>query len=216
MSTKIYNGLKFKETNLIAILKQLQGIVPKAKEIARKHVIDIEIGKIVALKNLFDVDKYEVLKQLELSSAKPELSKNWEDLCIDFSVFIYPHSNGNYYGYHFCDLRDYKSLLTEFTEDYHYQNQSDQSNYDWEKEPWNEMSEERQKELSEDWKEREEVWEELLGDDSFRFSGFEYVIVDGTNDLWDFDILQDIINIQKKLKEQKIRKEKLENLDKQL
>jgi hypothetical protein len=48
------------------------------------------------------------------------------------------------------------------------------SNYDWEKEKWEDMSEERKKELEKDWDERRDIWDEILGYDIPSESGFTF------------------------------------------
>ena len=36
------------------------------------------------------------------------------------------------------------------------------SNYDWDAEPWNEMTEERQEELNNEWNNRRRIWEKII------------------------------------------------------
>lgn len=57
-----------------------------------------------------------------------------------------------------------KYIKTGLLIDYHYQNQVDQSNYDWDKEDYSEIPLERQMELDKDWEERRIYWEGVYGD----------------------------------------------------
>lgn len=213
MSTKVYNGIKFKSKDYRIVLEQLKGLRDPAKEIALNDLKKSQIKVFIRVNDLVDTDPYDVLKGMELSSNKN--MKDVMDIAINFTISIFPHKNGNIYGYFFDDIREkYKNILLvdDICEDYHYQNQSDMSNYDWDIN-WDDIPEEKQFELEKDWKEREEIWEDLMGDGTFAENGFMYDIVDGGRDLWSYRIVGEIKKIQDKLKHQKERKDKLENLN---
>jgi len=210
MSTKIYNGIKFKSNDFNVVLKQLKDLRKPAKDIALKELKESKIRVFIGLNDLINSDPYEILKEMEISSNKTY--RNHSDMLINFHVIIFPHKNGNIYGYYFNDIDEYSKLIKNISDDYHYQNSTDMSNYDWDKEDWNTMSKERQDELEKDWEERCEIWEELMGDRTFVENGFLYEIVDGGRDLWGYRIVDDIKIIQDKLKLILNRKNKLNNL----
>jgi len=212
MSTKIYNGIKFKSKDYNVVLKQLKSLKESAKEIALNRLKDYSMKIFIGINDLEDSDPYEVLKKMEQSSNKN--MRDHEDILINFHVIIYPHKNGNIYGYFFDDVQEYSKLLLtdEICEEYHYQNQTDMSNYDWDKEKWNDMTKERQDELEKDWEERYQIWEDVLGYGTFSENGLTYEIVDGGRDLWGYRIIGEIEKIQEKLKLMKERKDKLDKI----
>lgn len=212
MSTKVYNGIKFKSKDFNVVLQQLKNLREPAQKIAIKKLKERQIRVFIGMNDLVDVDPYEVIKKMEYSAGKT--MRTHDDIDVNFHVSVFPHPNGNIYGYHFCDYKEYKQLLMvdEICEDYHYQNQTDMSNYNWDEEKWEDMTEERQNELDKDWEERYQIWEDLMGDGTFRENGFMYSVVDGMSDIWNFRLYDDIKNIQEKLKLQRDRKDKLNKI----
>jgi len=211
MSTKVYNGIKFKSKDFNIVLKQLKSLMEPAKKIAVEKLKESQIRVFIGMKDLIDVDPYEVIKKMEYSAGKS--MRDHEDISVNFHVSIFPHPNGNIYGYFFNDVREYKNLLMvdEICEDYHYQNNTDMSNYDWNID-WDDIPKEKQDELEKDWEEREQIWEYLMGSGTFRENGFMYSIVDGISDMWEFRLYKDIKDTQDKLKLQRDRKDKLDKI----
>jgi len=211
MSTKVYNGIKFKSKDYNEVLKQLKSLREPAKEIAINDLKNSQIRVFIGMKDLIDNDPYEVLKNMEISSNKN--FRDHEDISINFHIVVYPHPNGNIYGYFFDDIREYTKLLMvdEICEDYHYQNQSDMSNYDWNID-WKDIPKEKQDELEKDWEEREQIWDDLMGSGSFTENGFLYEIVDGGRDLWGYRLIGEIEKTQEKYKLQRDRKDKLDKI----
>jgi len=174
MSTKIYDAYKY-EGNLHSLLNQLKEIRKEYQEekiellsIFGKLEIEVENGKKVMLKDLDN----EILGHMffgDYLEKRMKIGYN-EPQNISASVVMYPYKDDIYlqfFGLHSKYINKIDNLR-----DYHYQNQTDQSNYDWDKEKWKDMSEERQKELEEEWDEREKVWDEILGDNTPSESGF--------------------------------------------
>jgi len=212
MSTKVYNGIKFKSKDFNIILKQLKSLRAPAKEIAINDLKNFQMRVFIGNEDLIDNNPYDVVKKMEISSNKN--MRDHEDILINFHVVIYPHPNGNIYGYFFDDIREYKKLLLvdKICEDYHYQNQTDMSNYDEDKESWKSMTKKRQNELENNWEERNDIWEYLIGYGTFSENGFLYEIVDGGRDLWNFRLNKEIVFFQDKYKLQRDRKEKLDEI----
>jgi hypothetical protein len=176
MSTKIYNAYKYNGSlyNLLNQLKDIRKEYQEEKIELLSHFttleIEVENGRKVMLKDLdneilgdmFFVDYLE--KRMKIGYNEPEN--------ISASVVLYPYKNDIYL--HFFGLKQKYIDKIDGLIDFHYQNQSDQSNYDWEKEKWEEMSEERQKELEEDWDNRASIWDEILGYNTPSESGFSF------------------------------------------
>jgi len=186
MSTKIYNAYRVKGS-----INQLMDLLKKLKEM---HVSQSIATYKMFGRNFLEKDFKGILEKDETLES---LSENFmgefilediirkicsrsmnEPLNIDASAVVY-FEKGNIYVVFFGLSRNEMGLIrgSDFLEDYHYQNQVDQSNYDWEQEKWNEMSPERQKELTDDWNERRDVWDRLVGDGPFYENGllFDFV-----------------------------------------
>jgi len=177
MSTKIYNAFKFNGNGeeLIVILKEI-----------KKEYIELTKNKLMKLNYspnwILKKDRYPSLlsdltwielKEISCSEfilediiRKEEKIGEYHPFNISASAIIYFCEN-NIYIQLFGLPRDYqKQILNKYNQftDYHYQNQSDQSNYDWDKEDWNTMTEERQEELEKEWEERERIWDKIMPD----------------------------------------------------
>jgi len=204
MSTKIYNAYKFngKTPQLINILK----------DIRIKYQID-QMDKLIRFKDY--VFKKEYFKFLDNDYTMVDLMNHYlgdlllsdilereMQIChntpinISSSSVVYFYDNDIYIQFFGLDekyLQDYKDLLIDF----HYQNQTDMSNYNWYEEDWQNMTEERQKELENDWNNRKNIWENIItNNDNFSESGliFNFHPVDYKLTMFCNDLLNKIKN----------------------
>jgi hypothetical protein len=178
MSTKLYNGIKFKSNNIREVLDQLMSIKKEANKIALNLLPDDRLSLFIATNNLLDKDAWTISREL-LDALESSNSNRWTFVPrLYLSVVVYPTKEGDIYGYYFdSDKKEFNNLLKPFYNDFHYQNQTD---------PPNDVSEE-------EWNFRREKWDELLPGDKFKDSGLQYDIVTGdTLDIWD---LQDKVKI---------------------
>lgn len=179
MSTKIYNAFKYKGklSELIISLKEIKEkyINDKIEELSKfsnmvitKKDINL-VEEDIKIKDLYkkplgDLIFSEFLeKQIKMGYNTP--------LNIDSSCVIYAHKNDIYIQFFGLNSNYYKNILDKL-EDFHYQNQSDISNYDWKKEKWEEMTPQRKSQLTRNWNKREKVWGEIIKNyDTFGESG---------------------------------------------
>lgn len=113
----------------------------------------------VKLESLYLTDIYDYLEELSV-----KYSHDPHPLNLSGSIVAYFHKDSIYVQF-FMSKSLFEKISDEFKdllEDFHYQNQSDMSNYDSYDEPWEEMTKERQTELEDDWEFRRQVWEEIL------------------------------------------------------
>lgn len=181
MSTKLYNGIKFKSNNIREVLDQLISVKETAKKIAINSISDKELTLFIVGNKLLDNDAWDIANELRdsinsdrYSSFKPRLA---------FTVMVYPTIEGDIYGYYFdCDKKEYNDLIKPFYTDFHYQNQTD---------PPTDVTEE-------EWNYREAKWDELI---KYRFkdTGFSYDIVSG-DDIDYFELVEKIKIVLDKLK----------------
>ena len=186
MSTKIYNGIKFKSKDFYQLLQELIEVKNKAKEVSINLISDKDLLYFIGGNKLEDKDAYSIAQ--EFSEALDSNNKSKWALVpnVHFSVVIYPTPEGDIYGYYFdSNKAEYNNLLKPLYTDFHYQNQSD---------PPTNLSEE-------EWNFRREKWDQLV-DYKFKDTGFTYEFVTGDDiDIWD---LQDRIkSILEKLKRDK-------------
>jgi len=176
MSTKIYNAYKF--------LGKTNEIIPMLKDIKKIYLNDVKEMLIKYANISFSKKEYDFLDNDYLLKELPSyyLSDILESIMrkgynvplnIQSSAMVYFHKDDIYIQFFglkskYCDK--YKNILIDF----HYQNQVDQSNYDWDKEKWDEMTTERQKELEDDWDHRKEVWDEIITDTTFSENGLSF------------------------------------------
>jgi len=186
MSTKLYNGIKFKSNNIKYVLDQLMSIKKRANEIALDLLDDESLALFISANNLLDKNKWEISREM-LDALESSNYNKWNfKPRLHFSVVVYPTTEGDIYGYYFdSDKQEFNDLLKPFYTDFHYQNQTD-SPTDVTEEEWNF---------------RREKWDELLPGDKFADSGLQYNIVTGDSlDIWD---LQDkIALVLEKIKRQ--------------
>lgn len=169
MSTKIYDAHKF--------LGKTSEIIPMLKDIKKIYLNDVKEMLIKYANISFSKKEYNFLDGDYLLKELPSyyLSNILESIMkkVQSSSMIYFHKDDIYiqfFGLKSKYYEKYKNILIDF----HYQNQVDQSNYDWDKEKWDEMTSERQKELEDDWDHRKEVWDEIITDDTFSENGLSF------------------------------------------
>jgi len=172
MSTKLYNGIKFKSNNIREVLDQLISIKSKAEELALQFISDRDISIFISTNNLIDKNAWEISKELTDAIDSSSYNKYRFTPRVTFSVVIYPTTEGDIYGYYFdSDRKQYLELIEPFYTDFHYQNQSD---------PPSDIP-------YEEWQSRGDKWDELLKD-KFKDTGLTYGIVSGDDiDIWDLE-----------------------------
>jgi len=174
MSTKIYNAYIFDGTinELINILKNIR---EEYEEHAKKTLLGLSYFHVNFTKKRYPfLESDMTMKELKESSfgeftlediiIKEKSRNEHHPFNIDASSVVYFFEDKLYVQL-FGLPRDFqKDIINKYTQfrDYHFQNSTDQSNYDWEKESWSKMSDERQKELEDEWDERDRVWENIL------------------------------------------------------
>ena len=177
MSTKIYNAFKFEGTGeeLISILKEIKKeYISLTKEKLIKYnyysnwILEKKrysfLPKDVTFQELKELSCSEFLLQ-DIIRTEERIGEH-HPFNISASAVVYFCEN-NIYVQLFGLPRDYQEqVLNKYTQfkDYHYQNQSDQSNYDWDIESWESMTIERQEELEKEWEERERIWDIIMPD----------------------------------------------------
>jgi hypothetical protein len=164
MSTKLYNGIKFKSNNIKEVLDQLISVKEKAKEIAINSISDEQLSYFISANKLLDKDVYDI--SIDISHAIDDIEGRWRfSPNLHFSVVVYPTIEGDIYGYYFdSDKKEYRELIEPFYTDFHYQDQCDKPD---------ELSDE-------EWDFREKKWNELV-DYKFKDTGFTYGIVGGSD-----------------------------------
>ena len=174
MSTKLYNGIKFKSNNIKEVLDQLMSIRKPANNLALDLLPDDRLALFIKTNDFVDKDKWFISREL-ITALDSSFSNKWSFVPrLHFSVVIYPTTEGDIYGYYFdSDKQEFNDLLKPLYTDFHYQNNSD-----------------KPRDLTdEEWKFRELKWDELLeGGDKFADNGLVYNIVTGdTLDIWDLE-----------------------------
>ena len=186
MSTKIYNAYKVKGS-----INDLMDLLKKIRKIHEEFIVQVYkrysgTFKVENYKGI--IEKDETLETLANDSfgdfilekiIRAETDKGINTpLNIDASAVVYFYKKKIYVVF-FGLPRQVLNTLNQcpILEDYHYQNSGDQSNYNWEKEKWEEMPIERQKALAKDWRERQKAWDAMIGEGPFYENGllFEFV-----------------------------------------
>lgn len=183
MSTKLYNGIKFKSNNIKEVLDQLISVKETAKKIAIDSISDRELGLFIASNKLLDKDCWTITREL-MEAVDSNNYNKWAFVPrLHFSVVIYPTKEGDIYGYYFdSNKKEFRDLIEPFYTDFHYQNQTD---------PPMDIH-------SDEWEFRREKWDELV-DYKFKDTGLTYEIVTG-DDLDMFDLEEKIKIVLDKLK----------------
>lgn len=191
MSTKLYNGIKFKSNKLSTVIRQLNDL----KEEARKRVMETFEDErssnflFMCLKYVeyvnkgLDVDtSYKFERQLYYDLLKP-----YSYFELVFKVTIFERKN-KLYGVYFDHTRkNYKDLFDKgIAVDYYYQDQTDKpDNISWR-----------------DWNFREKVWSDIFDDiDSLwrpKEAGVTYDIVSADDIIITDEILE---KVKKKVEE---------------
>jgi len=176
MSTKIYNAFKFNGSG--------EELISIFQEIKKEY---IQLTKNMLMKCNFSSADW-ILKKSRYPSLPSDLT--WKELKeISYSEYLLEdiirkeEKIGEHHPFnisassivYFCENniyvqlfglpRDYqKQVLNKYSQftDYHYQNSTDQSNYDYDMEPWESMTIERQEELENEWSERRRVWDIIM------------------------------------------------------
>jgi hypothetical protein len=126
MSTKIYNGIKFKTTNYKELLDQLISVKKFAKEIALDMIRDLDLVLFIVANGLKNKSAWDITQKLINAIDFPNIIE-WTFIPrLHFSVIIYPTPEGDIYGYYFDSGKaEFKKLLEPYFTDFHYQNQTD-------------------------------------------------------------------------------------------
>jgi hypothetical protein len=168
MSTKIYNAYKYNDTlcSLINNLKKIRILYQNDKIDYISKLEDLEVvtenDEKVLLKDLPD----NILGEMHLKNFLENIIKRGynEPLNIQASAVVYALKSDLYVQF-FGIKSDYIKHISNL-EDFHYQNNTDMSNYDWDTEKWEDMSEERQQELENDWTNRKNIWDEIFNNNN--------------------------------------------------
>ena len=163
MSTKLYNGIKFKSSNIYVVFEQLKELKEKLLAISWKYLRKEGYLKYFIMENgLLNEGCYEIHSRLRKNLTE-ELRKI-DDIPFNFSVMVYPYQ-GELYGYYFNDIPEYAEYLTEIADDFSYQDQTD-----------------RPEHISKaEYKKRREIWEGILKYYTFVENGLRYDIVSSRN-----------------------------------
>ena len=164
MSTKLYNGIRFKTDDIYQLFEELKGIKEKAIKIGMDNLCSLDTLCHFILDNkLSNFNTYEVKNAL-VDNLRGKY-RTMLDPLFNFSILIFPYK-GKLYGYYFYDgLYEYSELIAEIADDYSYQNQTD-----------------RPETISEEeYEEREKIWEDILGYDTMSERGLKYNVVSADN-----------------------------------
>lgn len=143
MSTKIYNGVKFKSKDWKEVMEQLLSIKKKAEEISLESISNEYIAYFIIANKITDKDQYYIFGEIEKSLVFPD-KYNFR-IPFNFSICLYPTKEGDIYGAYFDTLKGHYELIEPFLEDFHYQNNTDKpediSDEEWEfrMNKWNEL-----------------------------------------------------------------------------
>jgi hypothetical protein len=72
MSTKIYNGIKFKSNNIHEVIHQLKELRNEAISIGVDGLIQNGLQYFISINNLSDKSKYDILQKIEKNLKKDE------------------------------------------------------------------------------------------------------------------------------------------------
>lgn len=145
MSTKIYNGIKYKTNNLHELLKMFKKKREQAEKICIKNFLDRELRFFISMNNLEEKEPFNIFMEISKSASKDE--RTIKDFNYTLSFIVFPHKSGDLYGYYLNDnISEYQKIVKSVSTDFHYQNQVD-----------------KPKAISvKKWNERRDIWEELL------------------------------------------------------
>lgn len=176
MSTTIYNAFIF-NGNLDELMSILYEIKSEYYKILEDKLPNLNFNNWKLKKKKYSFlpsnITWQELKELDFADylleniiEKEKKINDHHPLNIEASVVVYFCENKIYVQFFGLDRDFQKDILDKYTkfQDYHFQNNTDQSNYDWDEEPWESMSEERQLELEKDWAERKRIWNNFFSD----------------------------------------------------
>ena len=190
MSTKIYNVYKFdgKHRDIVPFLDSLR---EKTKEeltnridkwIYRDYPIQIQFPTGELSKKPSEIEYASEIRWL-LEYKRQNLGVRTDQLHYDPTAVVYFYNNDI-----FIQFFDFKFELTDYPQlsDYHYQNSTDMSNYDWRNENWNDMSDVRKEELTIDWTTRQYIWDQIFTSDrgNPKTAGLSYSLLPSN---WEID-----------------------------
>jgi hypothetical protein len=146
MSTKIYNGIKFKSKDYYQLLQELLEVKNKSKEVSKNLISDRDLLYFISGNKLEDKDSFFIAQEF-LDAADSNNKSKWAfSPNIHFSVVVYPTPEGDIYGYYFdSNKKEYNELLKPLYTDFHYQNQSDpptnlsEEEWDFRREKWDQL-----------------------------------------------------------------------------
>lgn len=173
MSTKIYNGFKFKIKDITELHRSMNILRTEFNNIRDGMMLDQMTEDCFSLfdrrtisPDLFDEPVMRKVVNETYARQEEVRIKQVRDPSVDFSfeICVYPH-NGEFYGQFFTEQRTLTEMLKKkcYFEDFSY---------------WNNVDE-PEGVTKEEWNNRERVWEEILSDSNYIPSraGFTYEIV---------------------------------------
>lgn len=133
MSTKIYTGIKFKTKSYKKVLDELLKLREKCVEIATEKIKKRDVISTYIKYSKVDKTDFSNLSAFDIRTHlfKDIEGDGYRDFWvpeINFSIVLYPSSNGTIYGVYFNDDDKYEKLLFEtgIVEDYGYWDNTDQ------------------------------------------------------------------------------------------
>lgn len=203
MSTKLYNGIKFKSNKLGTVIRQLHGLKEEAiknvmETFANKGELNFILTCLLYGKSVQEDKSNDNAWRIE-RILRRELRKPNNDFCFMFKVVIFERKNKLYGIYYDHSKLNYQMLFDrDIAVDYHYQDQCDKPD---------DVS-------NRDWNFREEVWSDIFDDISTLWipkeAGVVYDIVDADDIYVTNSMLDDIRRVRKEEVERK-EKEQSEN-----
>jgi hypothetical protein len=125
MSTRIYNGVKFKTTNWTELMSWLVETRSKITNIIPDIIDDHELYMFIRYNDMSGSEPWDIRKKIFYSCDSHRIGEFNFPIQIGCSVWIYPDSDG-IYGYYFDSNRDgYRKVMEWMWEDFSYWNSSD-------------------------------------------------------------------------------------------
>ena len=164
MSTKIYNGVKFKTKDFNEVLTLLNDIRVKSIEIGNNSITMVDLEEYINYSGLIKLTAFEIFMKfkndlsVDVSYFKSQFLPDFK-----FKIYLYPTKEGDIYGYFIGELNEYENLIRDVTDDFSYYDNCDAPddiNYV-------------------DWECRGVKWDELIPSGSFAENSFTYTIVNG-------------------------------------
>ena len=134
MSTKIFNGMKFKSKDWKEVLDQLMELKPKALELVK--IEDDDLDYFIAKDNLLDKDAFDIWNHLKSSDHFIG--------SFHFKVVLFPTKEGDIYGYYMGNNK-YTKLLDDIYDEFNYWNHTDgpedmdYADWEWQGMKWDEL-----------------------------------------------------------------------------